>query len=138
MTSQITQTSIIVIQQCCECGINFGIPESFKNTLLGNGETFYCPNGHSQYFANKKSLEDKLKIKERELKEERDFSSRLYDEKEDFKKKAAAQKGQKTKILNRIKNGVCPHCNKSFENLHDHMKSKHKTKILKKELTELV
>ncbi len=125
MTSQIIQKSIIVIQQCCECGINFGIPEDFKNILLDNGKTFYCPNGHSQYFTNKKSLEDRLKIKERQLKEEREFSSRLYDEKEDFKKKAAAQKGQKTKILNRIKNGVCPHCNRSFENLHNHMKTKH-------------
>lgn len=115
----------IVIESCCECGINFGLPELLKDQLLENGSSFYCPNGHKQFYTQKTSLEKKLRSKENQLKVEREYSSRLYEEKEEFKKKVAAQKGQKTKILNRIKNGVCPHCNRSFEDLHNHMKTKH-------------
>ena len=125
MENVIINKSKIVIEQCCQCGIDFGIPEDFRNTLIDNGKYFCCPNGHSQYYNKRKSLDEKLKIKEDQLKTERMHSNMLYEEKENYRRSAASQKGQKTKILNRIKNGVCPHCNRSFQNLHEHMKTEH-------------
>ena len=126
MSYTINHQTTIVIEYCCKCGINFGLPETLKDDLVISGKSFYCPNGHSQYFTKKESLEKKLRLREDDLKREKAYSNNLYNEKEDFRRKAAAQKGQKTKILNRIKNGVCPHCNRYFKNLHDHMVSKHK------------
>ncbi len=37
----------------------------------------------------------------------------------------AAARGQVTKLKNRIKAGVCPFCNRQFQNLKKHMESKH-------------
>jgi DNA repair exonuclease SbcCD ATPase subunit len=36
-----------------------------------------------------------------------------------------AARGQMTKLRNRVGKGVCPCCNRSFENLKRHMVSKH-------------
>jgi len=115
----------IEVLSCCECGISFGMPKELKDKLYNNGKLFYCPNGHPQHFTRKKSLEQKLAEKQRALKAEREYSNSLYEEKEEYKRKMVGQKIQKAKILNRIKKGVCPHCNRYFENLHEHMKTKH-------------
>lgn len=37
----------------------------------------------------------------------------------------AAQRGQTTKLKNRIAKGVCPCCQRSFQNLKRHMESQH-------------
>lgn len=37
----------------------------------------------------------------------------------------SAARGQVTRIKNRVGNGVCPCCNRSFGNLHRHMQTKH-------------
>jgi len=36
-----------------------------------------------------------------------------------------AEKAAKTRIKNRIGNGVCPCCNRTFKDLASHMKCKH-------------
>jgi len=123
MSYSIDHETKIAVLSCYKCGLIFGMPEELRDTLLKNGETFYCPNGHPQHFAE--SLAEKLKRKDKALKAERRYSNNLYEEKEEFRRRMIGQKIQKTKTLNRIKNGVCPHCNKHFENLHEHMKTEH-------------
>lgn len=53
---------------CCECGILFGISSERKIRLEKTGESFYCTNGHSQYFTKKKGLEDKIRLLKNENK----------------------------------------------------------------------
>ncbi len=68
------------------------------------------------------SAADKLR------KENAQLQSRLADAREaknSADKRTSAIKGQMTKLKNRIENGVCIHCNRTFQNLARHMKCKH-------------
>jgi DNA repair exonuclease SbcCD ATPase subunit len=75
---------------------------------------------------------------ETKLRRERDRLTQRLAEKDDelrrqrerveaAERRGAAARGQVTKIKNRIGHGVCPCCNRTFENLHRHMASQHPT-----------
>lgn len=119
----------IVKETCCNCGIVFGMSESFKELKLKNGESFYCPNGHGQHYTNKETKEEKLIAEVKRLKESRDFyeneNRKNRDRYELQRRKTASQKGQRTKMMNRIKAGLCPCCNRTFSNLQEHMQNQH-------------
>jgi DNA repair exonuclease SbcCD ATPase subunit len=68
----------------------------------------------------------------RKLKEDRDLIARInaaHDQTKatlrDTEKSLIAQKGVTTRIKNRASNGVCPCCNRTFQNLARHMHTKH-------------
>lgn len=117
--------------ECYKCAIPFAVPAEYKSRLQAKGEDFYCPNGHRQHYC--KSTEQVLR--EKLEKQKRDYEERIEglegtiywkDQKiKETKGKLTGQKIQNTKMKNRIKNGVCPCCNRTFENLAAHMKTKH-------------
>jgi hypothetical protein len=59
------------------------------------------------------------------LQKEREYSLKVVKDRDAARRGAAAQKGQKTRIKNRIARGVCPCCNRSFADLGAHMQQKH-------------
>ena len=113
---------------CCECGIIFAVPTAFEKSLRDTHQQFYCPNGHQQHFPGE-TEEENLRRERNRLKQQ---AARLHDQIEDERRgresaerSASAYKGQVTKIKKRVSGGVCPCCNRSFENLRRHMDSKH-------------
>src|SRR4029077_9140433 len=48
---------------CASCGIMFCLPEPLYNARKRDGDSFYCPNGHSLSY---RPTEDQKKIKELE------------------------------------------------------------------------
>ena len=75
--------------------------------------------------SEKDRLSKKLKSVEEDL---RRTESRLASEKAQRKfaeHRVRAEKGAKTKLKNRIANGVCPCCTRSFQNLQRHIETKH-------------
>ncbi len=38
------------VEECSECGIAYSVPHSFQRNRRGDGEIFYCPNGHEQNY----------------------------------------------------------------------------------------
>ncbi len=116
----------LVTESCYLCGMVFAMPKRFRQLCLDNGpaQTFFCPLGHSQIY--KESEADKLR---KQLKEEQDRhwsrERHLEDQREAAERSARAHKGQVTKIKNRVGRGVCPCCNRSFEDLKRHMASEH-------------
>lgn len=114
---------------CGACGVEFGMLESTNTTLKQSGATFYCPFGHKRYYPPGESEEQRLArelSRERQRLAERDYDLRRANEMaEHHKRRAAVYRGQVTKIKKRVSHGVCPCCNRSFENLARHMKSKH-------------
>jgi len=110
--------------ECYKCAMVFGMPMDFLRRLRETGDSFYCPNGHSQAFI--KSEVDKLRAELERVKasSQREIEwqkgQRLVAEKQ-----LIAKKGQITKLKNRVSKGVCPCCNRSFSNLHQHMTTKH-------------
>jgi hypothetical protein len=113
---------------CCECGVMYAIPALLRQQKLKDHSNFYCPNGHKQYYAGQ-TEEDRLR-KELEAKQaELDRKQRLLMEQLELRtaaeRSAIAYKAQTTKLKNRILRGVCPFCNRHFDNLERHMKTKH-------------
>lgn len=49
---------------CCNCGVVFQVPAEFDNARQEDGQSFYCPNGHAQFYED--GDEEKLKRLETE------------------------------------------------------------------------
>jgi hypothetical protein len=112
------------IVTCARCGTPFGVEQNRCNSLRKSHDSFYCPNGHSQYFGESQQ-EREIKRLEADLQESR--AQRRYAENalEMTKRQKAAYKGQVTRIKNRVHKGICPVCNRQFLNLHRHMAGQH-------------
>ena len=111
------QTKDIV---CVECGIHFWVEAAWVDERRADAKTFHCPNGHSLSWKEKEidQLKKRLEAKEAELARERTRS-------EQKDRANAALRGQVTKIKNRVQHGVCPCCNRTFQNVARHMATKH-------------
>ena len=99
----------------------------FQRRRREDGQGFYCPAGHRQSYTEStvQQLQKELKRKEEVLQREREWNESLRKSRDAAHRSAAAYKGKVTRIKNRIHNGVCPCCNRHFENLQRHMKNKH-------------
>ena len=111
----------LVHTTCYKCGVAMFIPDDMNKKFLRTGDSFYCINGHDQHYIGELE-ETKLK---RQLKVERDTNTFLRKQNEQERNRTRGQKAAKTRIKNRIKNGVCPCCNRTFKQLAAHMKNKH-------------
>jgi hypothetical protein len=113
---------------CANCSMSFAVMRSFADERRADHETFYCPQGHRNYYPGKSDVE-KLREELARARENTQYYARrtdeLYDEKKAVERKYAAQKGQVTRIKNRVAKGVCPCCNRTFTNLATHMERQH-------------
>jgi len=119
----VTQTQSDVT--CCACGMCFSVPSDWEAQRRVKHDTFYCPNGHHLSFPG----ESRAEKAERELAAAKAQHKTALEwerhRRETAEKSAAAHKGKVTEIKNRIHNGVCPCCRRSFQNLQRHMSSEH-------------
>jgi hypothetical protein len=120
-TINITTTYTVI--DCYKCGALFAVPNDVDDELVRSGRAFYCPNGHGQSY--RESTEEQLR-KEREKNAR--ITARLDQVKADrdaTQRSLVATKGQVTRVKNRIANGACPCCNRTFADLAAHMATKH-------------
>lgn len=115
---------------CCVCGVAFGLPSTLAMERRSNKQSVYCPNGHDlALMVASDSAEAKLKKELEREKQRREMAEREAKYEAERANKAEAKtdrvKAERKRILKRIANGVCPHCNRSFEDLHRHMNTKH-------------
>lgn len=109
-----------VEMQCGMCGINFTMPLVFQQERQQNGGTWYCPNGHPRVYreSDVDTLKRQLAEKDRLLASERERAATNYAARERAERKLR-------KIERRTSGGVCPCCNRTFNALTRHMKTKH-------------
>lgn len=121
-------------QNCIECFIRFGVPKGFTAKRREDKRTFYCPNGHNMAYVKSTSdaLRERLAEQERiaaaakaDAERERRWRLEAHEDHRHTERRLAAQKGVTTRIKNRVANGVCPCCNRTFVNLQRHMATKH-------------
>jgi len=119
------ESTTFVVESCCNCGVEFGLPDELRRVLLREGpkRTWYCPNGHPQHYTD--SFEAKLnRAKEAQQRAERE--ARHWQEQEAARtRQLSAQKGVATRLKRRAEAGVCPHCNRTFKQVVQHIASKH-------------
>lgn len=125
----------LVVHHCPDCFITFAIPqrmheEAVRRTRASQEKTlsFCCPNGHQLSYPG---LNEEQRLRE-QLQHERDRSGFLSHQLDQTEARRVAQKAATTrarnerdKVIARIKNGVCPCCNRSFKNVRRHMASQH-------------
>jgi hypothetical protein len=109
--------------ECCSCGVPFGIGAHFQKARRADQRTFFCPNGHSNYYpAPKRTEADRLRD---QLDAARSLAQRERERRETAERQRSAARGQVTRIKRRVANGVCPCCNRSFADLRRHMTGQH-------------
>lgn len=112
----------MVTEECCNCGMTFGMTKDFQRRALNDRSIwFYCPRGHQQHYTGKteaQKLRDQLERERQRTEQEQLRAQELEQEKHRVK-------AQYNRIRKRVKNGVCPCCNRTFENLANHMKHQH-------------
>ena len=89
---------------CGKCGGTYAINERYRRQREEEGGSWNCPYCKCSWGYVTTTI-DKLR---RQLERSR-----------------SAIKGHLTRTKNRVKNGVCPCCKRSFENLRQHMETKH-------------
>jgi hypothetical protein len=119
----------IEMMTCASCSVIFGVPSDMIARRRKDGKSFYCPSGHANVFTVGETEEDRLRKKlaaEESRRAQYEAAAREARWQRDHaEKSAAAYKGQVTKIKKRVGNGVCPCCNRQFQNVERHMKTQH-------------
>lgn len=113
------------LQNCVVCGICFAVPQEFQDSRRRDGETFYCPNGHTMSYTETEAM--KL-LKEKDQVERR-LQAQINDTRhalEVAKRERDKAVKEKRKVERRVAHGVCPCCNKTFADLSNHMVTEHK------------
>lgn len=109
-------STTLIAERCWECDIWFAIPDSFAAKKGELGTPFYCPNGHSLRYG--RTVKDQL---ERERQAHQATRDLLRHE----ERRLIATRGHLTRHKRRAQAGVCPCCNRTFQQLARHMKTKH-------------
>ncbi len=114
---------------CYKCKEPFGVERATHAVLLRTHQNFWCPHGHSQAYIEGESEETKLRRERDRLKQsiayEQDRTREAREDAEHQRRRANGYKGHAAKITKRAKAGVCPCCNRTFQQLARHMATQH-------------
>lgn len=105
----------LVVVQCCDCNIEYGIPRQLYNHLLGEKDkrSTICPNGHAWHFVGKSDAQLLMQARERQhLAEQRALAAEQALREEKRKKPPAA--------LPVPRSDECPVCHRRFVRLSTH------------------
>jgi DNA-binding XRE family transcriptional regulator len=106
---------------CCNCHMAFGMPDAFYDKRRADRRIFTCPAGHEQHFTGpteESKLRDEV-VRQRSVLEAAQARATRLQHERDVVSKAHRR------MRERIQNGVCPCCNRTFQNLLQHMTSEH-------------
>lgn len=109
------------IEHCCNCGMAFAMTTDFQKRRLKDRKSFYCPSGHGQHYTGRSEAQ-KLRA---ELRRANNRADEMQQQAAKEGQRAASISRSYKRVRDRVKNGVCPCCNRTFDNLARHMKTKH-------------
>lgn len=116
-----TYTGTLTVIQCAYCHMDFGVTPAFEKKRRDDHKTFYCPTGHSNFYPQNSETE-RLRAS---LDSAKAQLTHTRDQLQATEYQRRAQKAQNTKLRKRIAAGVCPCCNRTFQDLARHMDGQH-------------
>ena len=123
-TETITHTFNVV--SCYTCSAYFAITSSLYRRVVTKAEgSVYCPSCGNQTYWGESDEKKKIKQLETELRHKQVQIDREKQQTRIAKDQRDKSRKSHSKMRERVKNGVCPCCSRSFENLLRHMKTKH-------------
>lgn len=122
--------------KCLTCGVGIWLTAEQYEHLKQSCQSFFCIWGHSQHFVQGPSEAQKLRQERDRLKQEaarleevaareRRWRGEAEDARAAAERRASAARGQVTKLKKRAAAGVCPCCNRTFQDLARHMAGQH-------------
>lgn len=115
--------TVLEAQECVSCGVMFALPQELTVERQGDGQSFYCPNGHSQSYTTTDAVR---------LREERRKNARLVAELDQTNSRIDRLNndvldGAKEirRMKRRAKAGLCQFCRRHFVNVERHVESRH-------------
>lgn len=123
MSETIYRDIVLTTMECGSCGIAFAMPESKRAECERNGGSWYCPNGHSRVY--KETFKQKYEREQQRRQEAERRTRATRDLLAAEERSHNATKGHLTRTKKRASAGVCPCCNRTFQQLARHMKAKH-------------
>ena len=121
MNEVFTASGKFVVEECCACGVAFAMPRGLYNRRYEDHKDFWCPNGHRQHYVG----QTRAQRLERELREANRRTDQYRRQAREQQQRAASISRSYKRVRDRVKNGVCPCCNRTFENLARHMATQH-------------
>lgn len=123
-----TYTGTLTVIECYKCHMDFGMTVELCQARRDDHEVFWCPNGHRQHFSGK-SEEEKLRRQLQATQDEANYQAerarQANERAASLDKSRNAYKGHLKRTKKRIAAGVCPCCNRTFQNLGKHMSGQH-------------
>lgn len=115
---------------CPDCGVLYAIPERMRSYAEERGgfrEMWFCPNGHELGYGDDKLDRERQRAEraERAAARERALRDQAEQEARVQKGRATRFKNDRDRIKQRIAEGVCPCCNRTFKNVQRHMRTQH-------------
>ncbi len=114
---------------CGKCGATYAINERFRAEKQKKGGGWHCPYCQCTwgYFGETEAqrLKTQLDAQIKQTEFARQNAKAEREAREHTERRLSATRAVSTRLRNRIKNGVCPCCHRSFENLRRHMTSQH-------------
>lgn len=127
--AKVNFTGELSIVHCGKCGGSYAIAERFRERCREDGTGWHCPYCRTSwgYFGQTlaQKLEKQLAASNARLDQERAESAHQRKLRRSAERSAAIVKGLHRKTKERIKAGVCPCCNRTFQNLARHMAGQH-------------
>lgn len=106
-----------LVTTTCWCGVHLAIPRNLWRWARGDEHNaVFCPLGHEFVYGDS----DRKKLEAAEARERH-----LKDQLEAAAADAEATRVKLIRDRHRFANGVCPCCNRSFENVARHMRTQH-------------
>jgi hypothetical protein len=118
MRTFVDETEFVVVNCGKEdCYMDFAMPERFYRETKRTGITWYCPRGHSRVW--------KGPTVEQELKAAKAQTIHLEDQLSAAIRDAETTRQELLRDRQRFANGVCPCCQRSFQNVRRHVRTVH-------------
>lgn len=124
--STITHTQTFTVFHCCSpgCGVAFALNDDFIHDRKRDRKSWFCPNGHSQWFPGE-TASDKAQRLAGQLDMERTRRQQAEKSADYATRARKAVSTRLRKVKQRVGHGVCPCCNRTFKQLQAHMETKH-------------
>jgi hypothetical protein len=113
-------TTSLYVSECPNCGILHGIPSDYEERRRGDGQRWYCPNGHCMSFTETREMA--LKKRNAALADE---AERLRRDNLRLSDDLMTNAKELRRLKRRTHAGLCAICNRHFENVERHNKTKH-------------
>jgi len=110
----------MITEECCACGVIFGLTKQYQDNVRKTKDSFFCPNGHPQHYTRNEAdrLREKLDAQVRETTRLAEKLRRETETNDKLERTAA-------RLKKRIAAGVCPCCHRTVSQMAKHMKTKH-------------